>query len=224
MADDKTTFAIIQNGVGNEDAFRQHYPKCTLISCVTWVGAVQLQPHIVEHIPSEDTKIGLFANPDVDPAIEKSRLNQFASLLRNGGTKFSVEENVQVQRWEKVVWNTAWNSITTLTGIDTQIWLKSSSQAVETSTRLMQEVADVGKRCGVPLPDNLIDTLMEKILGLPGVYSSMYVDVRENRPTEVEAILGTPVRKAEEFAMDEPLLTSLYAILSAIDQRIRRSQ
>lgn len=31
---DNTTIVIIQNGVGNEDAFRERFPNVTIISCV----------------------------------------------------------------------------------------------------------------------------------------------------------------------------------------------
>jgi ketopantoate reductase len=109
VTDDNTTFVIIQNGVGNEDPFRQLYPKCTIVSCVTWVGAIQKTPGIITHTENEDTMIGLFPNPALDENLEHERLQKFTRLMTNGGTKFSVVENVQIQRWEKVVWNAAWN-------------------------------------------------------------------------------------------------------------------
>ena len=35
--DDNTTFVIIQNGVGNEEPFRDTFPRNSILSCVTWV-------------------------------------------------------------------------------------------------------------------------------------------------------------------------------------------
>lgn len=34
---DNTSIVIIQNGVGNEDAFRETFPSATIISCVVCV-------------------------------------------------------------------------------------------------------------------------------------------------------------------------------------------
>lgn len=102
VIDDGTTFVLVQNGVGNEEPFRNAFPKCSIISCVTWVGAVQKTAGTINHTENEDMQMGLFPNPSVDDSKEKGRLDRFADLLRNGGTKFSVEENVQVKRWEKV--------------------------------------------------------------------------------------------------------------------------
>lgn len=111
VTDSNTTFVIMQNGVGNEDPFRSTYPHNTIISGVVWVGATQTSPGLIKHMQAENTEIGLFSNPGSDPEQEKCRLEYFASIMRHGGTNISVEENVQVKRWEKVVWNAAWNTI-----------------------------------------------------------------------------------------------------------------
>lgn len=101
----------MQNGVGNEDPFRATYPKCTIISGVIWVGATQTSPGLIKHMQAENTEIGLFPNPGSSPEQEQGRLERFAAMMREGGTNISIEENVQAKRWEKVVWNVAWNSI-----------------------------------------------------------------------------------------------------------------
>ena len=224
VTDERTTFVIIQNGVGNENPFREAYPKCTILSCVTWVGAIQKTPGVITHAKNEDTQIGLFPNSSLDRDVEKERLDEFSALLRSGGTRLSVEENIQVQRWEKVVWNAAWNPLTTLTMVDTQTWLNSSDEANISTKRLMQEMIDVAKRCGVPLEDGLKDRLFDKVLNMAGVYSSMYVDMREGRPMEVEIILGTALKKAREFDIDVPVLSALYSMIVAVDERLRRTK
>jgi ketopantoate reductase len=108
---------------------------------------------------------------------------------------------------------------TTLTGVDTQSWL-SSPEAVEMTKRLMLEVISVGQRCGVPLKDELVSVLLERIMGLPGIYSSMYVDAKEGRHIEIDVILGYPMKRAKDFGMDVPILATLYALLKAVDGRL----
>lgn len=188
----------------------------------TWVGATQTKPGVIKHTKSEAAEFGLFSNSRLDSKLEQSRLDEFTTLLRNGGTKFTVEENIQVKRWEKVVWNAAWNPLTTLTMIDTQTWLKSSPEAMPMTRQLMQEVIDVAKRCDVPLSYDLIDTLIDKILAMPGIGSSMQTDAKEGRPLEVDVILGTPMKKAKEFGMNVPTLTAVYALTTAVNLRLQR--
>lgn len=217
---DNTTFVIIQNGVGNEEPFRNAYPNNTIVSCVTWVGATQVSPGLIKHTKSEDMQIGLFPNPNLDGHLEKSRLDAFTSFLTKGKTVFQVENNIQIKRWEKVVWNAAWNPLTTLTDVDTQTWLKSSPEATPMTKRLMEEVIDVAKRCDVPIGYDLADSLVDKILAMPGIYSSMHTDSKGGRPLEVEVILGHPMKKAREFGMDVPVLSAVYAMTMAVNGRL----
>ncbi|KAJ5189032.1 hypothetical protein N7491_005356 [Penicillium cf. griseofulvum] len=222
--DNRTTIVIIQNGVGNEEPFRKQFPNNPIITCVTWVGATQTSPGIVAHTKSEDMQIGVFPNPKVGNQIEQQRLGRFADLLRNGKTQFQVLEDMQIQRWEKVVWNVAWNSLTTLTMVDTQTWLKSSEDATPFTRQLMQEVIDIARACGVPLKDGLIDQLMDKINAMPGIGSSMQTDCKSGRPMEIDVILGFPVRKSRELGIRAPFLETLYVLLRAVDGRLRAAR
>lgn len=169
-------------------------------------------------------QIGLFPNPQLENQVEQKRLKTFADLLRNGKTRFQVLEDMQIQRWEKVVWNVAWNSLTTLTMVDTQSWLKSSEDATPFTRQLMQEVINIARACGVLLKDNLIDQLMDKINAMPGIGSSMQTDCKSGRPMEIDVILGFPVRKSRELGIQAPYLETLYVLLRAVDGRLRAAR
>jgi len=86
--------------------------------------------------------------------------------------------------------------------------------------RLMMEVISVGQRCGVPLEEELVSVLLGRIMSLPGIYSSMYVDAKEGRHIEIDVILGYPMKRAKDFGMDVPTLATLYALLKAVDGRL----
>ncbi|KAJ5583127.1 hypothetical protein N7535_001747 [Penicillium sp. DV-2018c] len=219
--DDRTTIVAIQNGVGNEEPFRKYFPNASIISCVAWVGANQTSPGIVEHTSSEDTEMGLYSNPNVDGDVEQQRLETLAELFRNGKTNFQIHENIQIRRWEKVVWNVAWNSITALTMLDSQSFLHSSQDAEPFTRKLMQEVIHVARACAVPLQDSLVDELMAKINSMPGIISSMQTDCKHGRPLEIDVILGFPVKKSRELGISAPSLETLYVILRAVDYRLK---
>ncbi|KAG5662021.1 hypothetical protein KAF25_004260 [Fusarium avenaceum] len=221
---DNTTIVIIQNGVGNEDAFRQRFPNVTIISCVTWVGARQPEPGVIEHTTSEDMQVGLYPNKAGDEIRDTQRLSQFESLLSIGKTIFQIVPNIQVQRWEKVVWNAAWNSLTALTLMDTHSWLSSSDLSTPMTRKLMKEVIDVANALGVPLEDELIDKLIDKILRMPPIGSSMRTDYENGKPMEVEVILGYPVKKGRELNIDVSTIENLYTVLLAINKRLIGAQ
>lgn len=164
-------------------------------------------------------QMGLFPNPAVDESLEKQRLDTFAALLKHGNTVFQVVPNIQVQRWEKVVWNAAWNSLTTLTMLDTHGWLSSSASATPLTRKLMTEVIDVAQACGVPIEYSLIDRLLEKILAMPPIGSSMQMDAKNGKPMEVDVILGYPVAKGKELDLAIPTIETIYVILTGMNRR-----
>jgi ketopantoate reductase len=69
------------------------------------VGATQDSPGVIRHTASEHTDIGLYPNPRLDATVEETRLEGFAAMLRAGGTPYTISDDIQVKRWEKVVWN-----------------------------------------------------------------------------------------------------------------------
>ncbi|KPM39760.1 hypothetical protein AK830_g6815 [Neonectria ditissima] len=216
----RTTIVIIQNGVGNEEPFRDSFPTMTILSCVTWAGARQPQPGVITHTKSEDMQIGLYPNKGSEESVETARLGQFTSMLTTGKTIFSVVPNIQVQRWEKVVWNAAWNPLTTLTLMDTHSWLSSSEDATPMTRRVMKEVIDVARALDVPVEYQLIDRLLDKIAKMPPIGSSMRTDYENGKPMEVDIILGYPVRKGRELGVNVPTIETLYIILTAINERL----
>lgn len=165
-------------------------------------------------------QIGTYKNKSSDPSTNKTRLDEFAGLLTVGKTIFSVVPDIQLLRWEKVVWNMAWNALTTLTLTNTHDWLSSSEAAKPMTLQLMAEAISVGKALGVPLGDDLADKLVAKVLALPPISSSMRADYEKGRPLEIEVILGYPVRKAKELGISVPVLDTIYTLLLAINKRL----
>lgn len=165
-------------------------------------------------------QIGLYHNALVDPKLEKERLENFALLLEQGQTVFQVVEDIQKKRWEKVVWNAAWNPLTTLTLVDTETWLESSDQSCEITRRLMREMIAIAQRCNVDLDYRLADELIAKVRTMGRIGSSMQQDAKAGKPLEVDVILGYPVKKAREFEMDTPVLDTVFALTSAVHRRI----
>ncbi|KAL3477297.1 ketopantoate reductase PanE/ApbA-domain-containing protein [Aspergillus californicus] len=218
VVDRETTIVVLQNGVGNEDPFRERFPLCTIISGVVWVGASQPTPGKIHHTTSEVTELGLFPNPSVNPSTEQKRLETFTTLFTSGGTTFQTVTDIQPRRWEKVIWNVAWNAITTLTDQDVNSWLSSSPDAIPWTKRLMGEVIAVARGCGVPVREGLADELVTKALGLGELRTSMQTDRECGRQMEIEVILGVPVRKGREVGVQTPLLESLYLLLLAVNR------
>lgn len=199
-------------------------PWCETDDEQTWIGATQISAGIVHHMRSEYTEIGLFSNPPLSPEVGKECLKTFTSLLKDGKIVFAVKPDMQVKRWQKVVWNVAWNSLTALTMLATQSWLKCSEESMPLTRQVTKEDIDVVQACKVDIGYVLIDEFIEMIFALPGIGSSMQTDCKAGRQKKVEILLRTPIKKAKEFNIDVPVLETLYALLQAANYRMKHSK
>ena len=86
--------------------------------------------------------------------------------------------------------------------------------------RLMREVIDVARAAGVPIEYALVDQLIDKILAMPPIGSSMRTDCENGKSMEVDIILGTPVRKAKELGIAVLTLETIYIILMGVNRRL----
>ncbi|CAD6444766.1 e06b987b-e64a-4461-a470-5792bf000a29 [Sclerotinia trifoliorum] len=218
-----TSIVLIQNGVGNEEIFQKLYPQNSIISCVAWTGAIQKTPGIVHHTKNENLQLGLFRNDNIPESSSSQRLKIFDDLLTTGKTPHEVfsPERLQIARWEKVTWNCAWNCLTTLTRTHTHEWLNSSPEAMKMTRTLMQEVITVGKKMGVGIKDDLIERLMERILRMPSIGTSMLTDALCGRRLELDVILGFPVKKGRELGLDMRVCETVYTLLLGVDEGLR---
>lgn len=178
-----------------------------------------MSPGVVKHTTSEHTQIGLFRNPSLEDKIENAQLEKFVSIMKYANSPFDVESDMQVKRWEKVVWNIAWNAITSLTLVNTHTWLNTET-GTPLTRQLMKEAITVAQKSGVPLQDSLIDELIAKILKMPPIYSSMHADRVAGRQMELDMILGTPVRKARQLGLETPIMDTLYGLLVALNKHL----
>lgn len=185
---------------------------------------------MVHHTPSEHLYLGLYANEDVKESVEQDRLAAFTGLLAYGRSPYTIwgRKEIQVQRWEKVIWNCAWNSLTALTRLHTHAWLTSSPFALSITRTLMDEVLSVAKASGLDMRDGLVDELIAKMQAMQSIGTSMLTDVEEGRRLELDVILGIPVRKGRELGVPMPVMEVVYTLLCGVDKgieaRIDRSE
>ncbi|WOO85137.1 Putative 2-dehydropantoate 2-reductase [Vanrija pseudolonga] len=221
-----TSIVLLQNGVGAEAPLHAAFPNTTIISAVVWTGAKVLPASEagvprVQQFAREQLTIGVDATPGLDAAVERARLARLVEVLQKGGGTCEVVDDIQSARWIKVVWNCAWNTLTTVTRLRTNHIFGSSPGAAEFAVQLMSEVVAVARAKGLTVPEGTERDLLKQCqaVGGPGLPSSMMFDNEAGRPMEVEVILGTPVREGQRLGVPVPILTTLYTIIKALDWR-----
>jgi len=213
-----TVIVLIQNGIGQEDALRTAFPTTTIITSTVWTGARTVDVGVVQLFTRSDSLVmGVHWNPEIPHARQQGHMDLLADILTKSNASITVKEDIQSDRWFKVIWNSAWNSLTALTQLRTKDFIATSPSAQEVARGMFNEGINVAKAKGIALPEDTIDTMMTKYTTLSGSNSSMLTDALEKKPMEIESILGTIMREGNRLGVPVPTLTIIYSLLKAMD-------
>ena len=225
-----TAIVLIQNGIDIEHDLSQEFPSNPLLSTVVYLPSTQTSPGIIDYGYAQNETLNLLeigTYPSTAPPSHKATANTLANLITTGGGVAQVYPDIQPQRWSKLIVNASWNPITALSLCTDADFLRSSSPY---SKRLVQsvmyEVVSIAQALHIPnITRDLADAhLARHAKRTVGKAPSMLVDVQENRPFEVEAIVGNTVRIAEKVGVKVPLLEALYALAKGLFEAGERSR
>ncbi|HEV3485363.1 MAG TPA: 2-dehydropantoate 2-reductase [Vicinamibacterales bacterium] len=77
-----------------------------------------------------------------------------------------------------------------------------------------REIERLARAEGVPVADDIIARIDAYVGGIPGTMrSSLLIDLSQGKRTEVEALQGAVVRRAERASVPAPIISTLYAVL-----------
>lgn len=224
----KTSIVLLQNGIGIEDEYVARFPSNPLISACVYLPATQTAQGVIRMGALERTELGTF--PAKAPSAHKAAAQAFADLLTAGNGHVEVYEDVQPRRWSKLLVNASWNPICALARSSDVEYMTSTSTTQNTDVVLgvMLELVELANALGYEEINEkearfqlsrATDRIPDK-----GIEPSMLADIWEDRPMEVEAIVGNAVRLAEEKGIKVPGLTMLYCLTKALDDSNARKR
>lgn len=218
---EKTAVVLIQNGIEIESDVSEAFPDNPLLSTVVYLPCTQTSPGVLDYGYTQKETLNLLeigTYPSNAPSSHKAAAHRLTDLVTAGGGVSKECDDVQTQRWSKLVVNASWNPITALSLCTDADFLRSSPGAQTLVRNVMYEVVDITQALKVEgITRELADEhLARHVKRTVGKAPSMLVDVQENRPFEVEAIVGNTVRIAEKVGVRVPLLNALYVLAKGL--------
>ena len=205
-----TVIVPLQNGVEADEQLAGRFPDATVLPAVVYVGATLDTPGTVTHVAAGT--IGIGARRERDNAV----LPAVRDLLARTGQPIHISNDIQRERWHKLMWNAAFNSVSAITG-RVPADLVSQPDTRELVLAIMSEVLAVGRACGVDLRQEDIDRHIAWTEGAAGLRTSTMVDRERGRPMESDGLVGVIVRKGREARVPTPCSAVVYTLLNAID-------
>ncbi|KAH8700756.1 ketopantoate reductase PanE/ApbA C terminal-domain-containing protein [Talaromyces proteolyticus] len=219
----ESTIVLIQNGIGIEQPFINAFPRSTILSGVSMIGAHQLSSGVIRHDRSDILHLGPIYNASISREKEDELAALFSSLYTSGGASCLLTENITWMRWKKLVWNASFNSVCAMTGLDSGAIIDAGG--VETIIRpVMDKINSIAKASGHTLPDGIQQLMIDSMPREMHFRPSMLVDVERGNPMEIEVIVGNPLRIAQELGCETPILRMIYEHLKLVQWRIRRAK
>ena len=204
---EQTGLVLIENGLDIERELADAFPRNPLVSCLAFIAVSRTGPGTVNHQAYGQLVMGNF------PTGFDHHCAQLAGLFREGGIDINETDAVVGERWRKCVWNTPFNPLSVLAnGADTLSMLDAPGGEALIRT-LMEEVIAVAKADGYPMPDNIIEKNLSGTRAMGAYKNSMALDYLNDRPIELDAILGNVVAIADRLNVPVPHLHTVLVTL-----------
>ena len=210
---------VLQNGLAVEDSLRAELPDSLhLLGGLCFICVHRSGPGKVVHQALGGVNLGYHSGPAVDDMARQTIVEQGASLFHSAGLNSEAMTNLQQARWQKLVWNIPYNGLSALLQAGTtELMTNTDTRALILA--LMDEVGRGAQACGHVLPEGYAQNLFAMTEKMPDYQPSMYLDYKEQRPLELDAIYTQPLKAAAQAGCDMPQVRMLYQALAFLDAR-----
>ena len=186
-----TSILSLQNGVDNAQRLRA-VTGHAVIPAVVYVGSEMAGPGHVRHHGGGDLVIG------AAPASEA-----LAMTLRAARIQTTIAGDIETTQWTKLITNCAFNALSAVAGIAYGPMMQVDG-AREVIAAAIGEAAEVARACGVALPEDLVEKILNIPAAMPNQTSSTAQDLARGKPSEIDFLNGHIVRKGAEVGIPTP--------------------
>lgn len=203
LVEPQTTLVAAQNGMDVEVPLKRAFPRNTVLSAICNIGCNQANHGVIvqdAHIKKHAFLIGVHGQ---SRQIDLQRRDALVSM----DSEFDSIDCASQERWRKLIFNSAWNSTTALTGMDTHQLLEHPS-AILIVAQLAREAFDVAVASGIELDSDLPTKTIEMARMAPAITPSTLQDARSKRPMELTPIFGYICQQAARVGTPVPTVSS----------------
>ncbi len=206
----------LQNGLGNREVLARHVAPAQLAAGVTAVGARLLAPGRVR--PGGDGGTVL-APPDGAAANhngDDTHLLRAARVFRDAGLTVHTTDDLAPAVWSKLAVNCAINPLTALAHVPNGVLVETAGRR-RLMTAIAREVASVASAQSIVFDHDPAKRALDVAAATATNHNSMLQDVLTGRRTEIDALSGAVVARAEAVGVDVPLNRALAERVSQLD-------
>lgn len=204
-----TPVLTLQNGLGNVETLCSILGSARLLAGTTSEAATLLADGHVRHVADGKTLFGAWTSAPVEKAL---------SLLQAAGFDAGVTEAPGQMIWEKVAINAGINPLTAILNVPNGRLLELSDIR-QLMRDLVVEAAKVASTEGYRFDHSLVEMAEEMCTNTAENVSSMLQDIRSGRQTEIDAISGEILRRAQLASLPTPRTRVIWQLVRGLETR-----
>lgn len=203
----------LQNGVGNADLIARCCPSSPVIAGITSEGANLVAGNHVRHAGAGKTSFG---------PVEYGRpgdrfLEELLTVMKQADLDAELSGDPRSLIWGKVLVNAGINPLTAILSVRNGRILEIE-HARSLMADLVREGCEVVRRKGHRMMCDEPVSHVEEVCRLTADnYSSMYSDIKNGRPTEIDFINGAIVREGEALGVPCPRNDTMTKIIHGLE-------
>ncbi len=201
----------LQNGVESEPRLCELFGKQAVMGGNARVGVEMRAPGRIVHHTTGVIQFG-----ELDGS-SSERARSIAEALRRAGILGELSSDIRSLRWYKLLWNAAFNVLTTLTRRRVGDLL-DDPDGLKLVRSLMEETLAVARAEGAALTEQHVEELLEHSRrNLRALKTSTHQDFERGRRLEYEALSGAALRAARRHGIPAPATETVYALMKLLD-------
>lgn len=213
LTDSGAIAVSFQNGLGNEEIIAEVLGETNVLGGLTTMAGYMIKPGEIRDFSRVPSYIG-----EMNGGISE-RARSIAALLTHAGLETHACENIVLDIWKKLLGNISMSAISGITNL-TSAQALMISELKQTALQAIEEALTVAASQNIKLDRSEVLKGMEMITTPGGTgdnKSSLCVDILNQRPTEVDFIYGTVIKKGREAGIATPTLNTLVSLVKGIE-------
>lgn len=213
LGNDQAVILTVQNGVDNEEILSEIFGRKRILSCATYMSSSVERPGVIKKSGVVKLFIGALHE-------ESKQICQYiCDVFNEANIDTTVTDDIVTTKWRKAIWNTTFNPISALSFANVGEILDDEELRLTAET-VCREMLEVASKNGISLGDKMFDVVFRQAEFARTHHPSMLQDRLNNKPMEVESLIGYFVKLARKLHVETPAMQLLYSHLQFINQKI----
>ncbi|MBE7417023.1 MAG: 2-dehydropantoate 2-reductase [Ideonella sp.] len=206
----------LQNGVENAPLLAAQLRQPVLPTAV-YVAVEMPQPGAVVHHGRGDLLTGPLDAAAAQRAGFAARLQALVALFAAAEVPVTLSPDVMAELWRKLMVNCAYNAVSGLAQLPYGA-LAAVPGVLELQRAVVHEVVAVARAEGVALDlDASLQTMAQLAAAMPAQRSSTAQDMARGKPSEIDHLNGTVLRRGAAHGIATPVNQALHALVKLVE-------